>query len=219
MPPKTPYSRPGMLLFMLSCKKDSLAPIAPEHLPQVQNMFTYGKDPATGQYIAVLNPVQPVSIGNVPVPPYDAHRGAPTQSYGAVQPFRNSQAFVPDSYGVPYGASQTFPAAPYGGGQYDRIPTQAPAPAGGRPYPSTENIVFCCYLPVTATEDQVRQLFSNYGQVLHTKLVRDPAGVSKGYAFITFATRDEANIAIGSLNDFQWDGRRLKVALKEERKF
>ncbi len=63
------------------------------------------------------------------------------------------------------------------------------------------------------TEDSVRDLFSNYGEVLSVNMITDRyTGRFKGFAFIEMETDDEANNAINSINGQELDGRELRVA-------
>lgn len=58
-------------------------------------------------------------------------------------------------------------------------------------------------------------LFSTVGSVLDCAIMRDPAtGESKGFAFITMETRDDAEKAIKQLNGFRIGRKYLKVELK-----
>ena len=42
-------------------------------------------------------------------------------------------------------------------------------------------------------------------------------GRSRGFGFVTYASSDEANAAIGGLNEQELDGRRIKVNLANTR--
>ena len=42
-------------------------------------------------------------------------------------------------------------------------------------------------------------------------------GRSRGFGFVTYSTADEANAAIGGLNEQELDGRRIKVNLANAR--
>ncbi|OOF25130.1 RNA recognition motif domain-containing protein [Salinivibrio sp. IB872] len=53
----------------------------------------------------------------------------------------------------------------------------------------------------TTTEHQLRQLFSEYGDVTECNLVLDQeTGESKGFAFVTMPDDAQANAAIAALN-------------------
>ncbi|KAL5215950.1 hypothetical protein ABZP36_007351 [Zizania latifolia] len=70
-------------------------------------------------------------------------------------------------------------------------------------------------------DDQLRELFSNYGKITSFKIMRDANGVSKGSGFVAFSTREEATHAITEMNGKMIFGKPLYVAYaqrKEERK-
>lgn len=72
--------------------------------------------------------------------------------------------------------------------------------------------LFVGNLPFSTTEESVSSLFSQYGEVVEAKLITDRmTGRSKGIAFVTFQTEEEANSAIEALNGFELDGRSLVV--------
>lgn len=65
-----------------------------------------------------------------------------------------------------------------------------------------------------ATEDQVRELFSSFGDVQEVKIVMDRfSGRSRGFAFVRMATPDEAGKAKDSLNGQPFQGKALVIDL------
>lgn len=65
-------------------------------------------------------------------------------------------------------------------------------------------------LPFSATEDQVRSLFSEFGSVDSVNLITDrETGQPRGFGFVEMA--NGANEAIQALNQKDMDGRRLNV--------
>lgn len=65
-----------------------------------------------------------------------------------------------------------------------------------------------------ATEDQVRELFSSFGEVQEVKIVMDRfSGRSRGFAFVRMATPDEAGKAKDSLNGQPFQGKALVIDL------
>lgn len=52
--------------------------------------------------------------------------------------------------------------------------------------------VFVGGISASTTEQDLLELFSQYGMVKATKIISDRAGVSKGYGFVTFETEEEA---------------------------
>lgn len=66
-------------------------------------------------------------------------------------------------------------------------------------------------LPWSATEDQVRNLFSEYGTVNSVNLVVDrETGRARGFGFVEMESADAIN-AIKALDGTPLDGRNLKV--------
>lgn len=67
-------------------------------------------------------------------------------------------------------------------------------------------------LPYSATEDELRQAFSAFGEVTSAKIIMDrDTGRSKGFGFVEMANSGEANEAIRSLNGSPMNGRPLRV--------
>ncbi len=66
-------------------------------------------------------------------------------------------------------------------------------------------------LPWAATEEQVRELFSPYGNVISVKLVSDrETGRARGFGFVEMEDA-EAEAAIEALDNFSFGGRTLRV--------
>ncbi len=69
-----------------------------------------------------------------------------------------------------------------------------------------------------ASEEDIRELFSKYGEVLAVRLVIDKrSGRPRGYGFVEMAASG-ADKAIAELNDVDFAGRMLKVNVANERK-
>lgn len=72
-------------------------------------------------------------------------------------------------------------------------------------------------LPYRANETSVRTLFSEHGQVLSVRLMKDKhTGKRRGFGFVEMPKAD-ANTAIQSLNDAEYQQRTLKVREANER--
>ena len=66
-------------------------------------------------------------------------------------------------------------------------------------------------LPWSATEDEVRDLFAEHGNVLNVKLVNDrDTGRARGFGFVEMEDAD-ADRAIEALNNSTLGGRTLRV--------
>ena len=62
------------------------------------------------------------------------------------------------------------------------------------------------------TEDDLRQTFEAFGQVISIKILRDRAtGKSNGVGFVGMPVSDEAQTAISTLNGKDLQGRAIKV--------
>jgi RNA recognition motif-containing protein len=65
-------------------------------------------------------------------------------------------------------------------------------------------------LPFSATEESLRELFSQYGNVESIKLITDrDTGQPRGFGFVEMG--DGASKAIAALNESEFGGRNLKV--------
>lgn len=66
-------------------------------------------------------------------------------------------------------------------------------------------------LPWSATEEQVKELFGQYGDVLSVKLVSDrDTGRARGFGFVEMEDPDAAK-AIEALDNYAFNGRTLRV--------
>ncbi|KAJ3319493.1 hypothetical protein HDV06_006303 [Boothiomyces sp. JEL0866] len=73
--------------------------------------------------------------------------------------------------------------------------------------------VFVGNIPYDMTETQLTEIFSEVGQVLNMRFVFDKeTGKPKGFGFCTFQDAETAASAIRNLNNYDINGRQLKVA-------
>ncbi|MCB1114045.1 MAG: RNA-binding protein [Chlamydiia bacterium] len=83
---------------------------------------------------------------------------------------------------------------------------------------SDKKKIFVGNLPWKATEDDLRNHFQAYGEVLSVKIVNDQyTGRSKGFGFIEMDSGESANKAIQGLNEKPFLERNLRVSLAQER--
>ena len=67
-------------------------------------------------------------------------------------------------------------------------------------------------LAFRTTEDDLRQLFAEYGEVSSVKIISDrETGRSRGFGFVEMGNSEDADKAIQALNGYEMDGRQLNV--------
>jgi RNA recognition motif-containing protein len=67
-------------------------------------------------------------------------------------------------------------------------------------------------LPYTVVEEDLREIFEEYGEVASVKIINDKlTGRSKGFGFVEMDDDDEAKKAIEELNNADLSGRNIKV--------
>ncbi|GGD73042.1 hypothetical protein GCM10011357_30150 [Lacimicrobium alkaliphilum] len=72
-------------------------------------------------------------------------------------------------------------------------------------------------LPYRASEQEVSEHFSSHGEVVSVRLMKDRrTGKRKGYGFVEMAEKD-AEKAISSLNDTEFQERTLKVRMAKDK--
>ena len=73
-------------------------------------------------------------------------------------------------------------------------------------------------LPFSVTEDDLKEVFEQYGEVLSVKLISDrETGRPRGFGFVEMDNA-EADAAIKALNNSEMGGRMIKVNQSEPRK-
>jgi RNA recognition motif-containing protein len=78
--------------------------------------------------------------------------------------------------------------------------------------------IFVGNLPFSATEDMLRDLFAQHGEVSSVNIVKDKfTDRSRGFAFVEMAQDAAATAAIAALNQYTMDGRPLTVNEARER--
>jgi len=72
-------------------------------------------------------------------------------------------------------------------------------------------------LPFSATEDEVRELFAQHGDVISVNLINDrETGRPRGFGFVKME-KDAGTAAIEALNDHELGDRKLRVNQARER--
>jgi len=73
-------------------------------------------------------------------------------------------------------------------------------------------------LPFSATEEELRTLFEQAGQVATVDVIKDrDTGRSKGFAFVAMGSQSEAEKAISMFNGYHMENREIKVNLARPR--
>lgn len=81
-----------------------------------------------------------------------------------------------------------------------------------------KNKVYVGNLSWNTTQEGIKKLFEQAGTVTEAKLITDrDTGRSKGFAFVTFADDSMAERAISEFNDYELDGRPLRVSVAENK--
>jgi len=72
--------------------------------------------------------------------------------------------------------------------------------------------IYCGNLSFSASEDELRSLFEEYGQVASVAVIKDKmTGQSRGFAFVEMPDDSEAQAAISALNGKDFKNRNLVV--------
>ena len=72
--------------------------------------------------------------------------------------------------------------------------------------------IFVARLNYGTSEESLRQLFENYGEVDSVKIIMDrDTGRSKGFGFVEMSDDTEAMNAINELNEKEFDSRTIVV--------
>lgn len=67
-------------------------------------------------------------------------------------------------------------------------------------------------LNYSVKEDQLKDLFSEHGSINDLVIIKDKyTNRSKGFGFVEFSSSDEAQTAMDSLNEKEFQGRNLKI--------
>lgn len=74
-------------------------------------------------------------------------------------------------------------------------------------------------LSYSTTEESLNALFAQFGEVVSAVVIKDRAtGQSKGFGFVELADEAAADKAIEAQNGKEFEGRRIRVNVAEERR-
>ena len=78
--------------------------------------------------------------------------------------------------------------------------------------------IFVGNLPFRLDESDFRGMFEEYGEVASAKIIMArETGRSRGFGFVEMPNDSDANSAIEGLNDYEIQGRNIRVNKAEER--
>jgi polyadenylate-binding protein len=69
-------------------------------------------------------------------------------------------------------------------------------------------------LPLNIDNYLLEKTFRDYGRIEYCRVVEDDHGVSKGYGFVEFASKDSAIEAVKRLDRAYFNGREVQITLK-----
>ncbi len=77
--------------------------------------------------------------------------------------------------------------------------------------------IYIANLPVTITEAQLQAAFAPFGAIANTFIATDRATAApKGFAFVTYGSRQEADAAVAAMSGADLGGRALTVSIARE---
>lgn len=82
----------------------------------------------------------------------------------------------------------------------------------------SENRLYVGNLPFNATEDDIRDAFSEHGTVQSVNVITDrETGRPRGFAFVEMSTDSEAQTAVDQMDGRDFGGRSLRVNIARPR--
>jgi len=79
--------------------------------------------------------------------------------------------------------------------------------------------IYAGNLSYKMTEDSLKELFEQHGEVTSVKIIRDrETGRAKGFGFVEMSDKEEAENAIKKLDGAEVEGRNIKVNFAKPRR-
>ena len=81
-----------------------------------------------------------------------------------------------------------------------------------------EKKLFVCGLPWAMTNEELKEMFEEAGEVTDAFIPRDrETGRSRGFGFVEFATKESAEAAVEKFDQMDYDGRALNVNFAQKK--
>ncbi len=81
-----------------------------------------------------------------------------------------------------------------------------------------QNKIFVGNLPWSIKNDQLRELFSSFGEITEAIVIEERrTGRSKGFGFVTFATAESAQAAVQEMHEKEVEGRKIVASIARPR--
>jgi RNA recognition motif-containing protein len=81
-----------------------------------------------------------------------------------------------------------------------------------------ETKIYVGNLPFSATEEELKELFSQAGEVKSVTLITDKfSGQPRGFGFVEMSTQEEMQNAVAKFNEYQMGDRALRVNIAKPR--
>jgi cold-inducible RNA-binding protein len=101
---------------------------------------------------------------------------------------------------------------------FEIVPAVSLLPAKPEKAGNMEVKVYVRNLSKTTTQAELQLLFTKAGTVTAVSMIKDrKSGASKGFAFITMSSQNEADRAVSMFNSYSFDDRELRVDLVKPR--
>jgi CUG-BP- and ETR3-like factor len=76
--------------------------------------------------------------------------------------------------------------------------------------------LFIFHVPAEWKDEELKQKFEPYGQLVSCRVSTEDSGRSRGFGFVSYSTRESAASAIQGMNGYPVGGKYLKVTVKQD---
>lgn len=70
-----------------------------------------------------------------------------------------------------------------------------------------------CYIPNELNDEELFEIFSQWGELNHARVIKDDVGASKGYGFVHFRCERDAAEAMKHMNGFKVYKKTFKITV------